>query len=243
MKKENKFFRCALILLGITSILFNCSKKEQTKIQIIESSLTDDEGNTYKAVTIGSQTWMAENLKVTRYRNGDLIETTPYYQNIENEVNPIYQWAYRDGVFTDTIANVATYGRLYTWYAATDGRRICPSGWHVPSIDEWTQLSDYVGGNDIAGGILKESGLTHWMIPNKAATNDWGFSALGSGSRSPKGGNLGSLLRSGNWWSCTGDDNLHPTRGCSVNMDNLLQFLSFTYSHKNTGNSVRCVKN
>lgn len=103
-------------------------------------SVKDIDGNAYRTITIGTQVWMAENLKTTRYRNGDLIETTtPATLDIEGERTPEYQWAY-DG----NESNVATYGRLYTWYVATDSRNVCPTGWHVPSDDEWIVLTDYL---------------------------------------------------------------------------------------------------
>ncbi len=92
-------------------------------------TVTDIDGNVYKIVTIGTQKWMAENLKVTKYRNGDLIgTTTPASKDISTESSPKYQWAYNGTANADTIN---TYGRLYTWYAVTDNRSVCPTGWHI----------------------------------------------------------------------------------------------------------------
>ena len=215
-------------------------KNEDPPIQIEESSLTDNEGNIYKAVKIGTQIWMAENLKVTKYLNGDIIGTTkPIDKNIENEVSAKYQWPYKDGNETDTITNVSIYGRLYTWFVVIDTRNICPGGWHVPSIEEWHQLSDFLGGNAMAGGKLKETGYTHWWSPNKAATNAYGFAALASGSRSTKGG-TGNIGMFGSWWSSSEYD--PPTRARSLTMDHEYSSLFFTLAYKNEGNSVRCVK-
>jgi uncharacterized protein (TIGR02145 family) len=125
--------------------------------------VTDIDGNNYSTVIIGSQVWMVENLKSIKYCNGDTISSTiPAAFNISNESTPKYQWAY-DGI--DSNAN--TYGRLYTWYTVTDIRNICPTGWHVPSIDEWTVLSDYLTNNgygyegsgyDIAKSLASSSG-------------------------------------------------------------------------------------
>ena len=94
-------------------------------------------------IPVGSQVWMAENLKTTMYRNGDLVgTTTPATLDITSENIPKYQWAY-DGIES----NVATYDRLYTWYAVTDSRNICPTGWHVPSDAVWITLIDYLKNN------------------------------------------------------------------------------------------------
>ena len=91
----------------------------------------------------GSQVWMVENLKTTIYRNGDLVgTTTPATLDITSENTPEYQWAY-DGIES----NVVTYGRLYTWYAVTDSRNICPTGWHFPSDAVWITLIDYLKNN------------------------------------------------------------------------------------------------
>ena len=129
--------------------------------QATTATVTDIDGNVYNTVTIGTQVWMKENLKVTKYRNGDAIGiTTPATLDIWGETSPRYQWAY-DG----NESNVATYGRLYTWYAVTDSRGVCPTGWHVPTDSEWTTLTDYLGGESVAGGKMKEAGTTHWNSP------------------------------------------------------------------------------
>ena len=141
--------------------------------QQIYGSVTDIDGNVYNTVTKGTQEWMAENLKTTKYDNGDLIATT--LADITLEVNPKYQWAYDNDE-----ANVATYGRLYTWDAITDGRSVCPTGWHVPTDADFTTLTTFLGGESVAGGKLKESGFTHWLNPNTGATNE-------SGTDSPSG--------------------------------------------------------
>ena len=142
-------------------------------------TVPDVDGNVYNTMTIGTQTWMAENLKTTKYRNGDLIgTTTPATLDITGESAPKYQWAY-DG----NESNVATYGRLYTWYAVTDTRNVCPTGWHVPNDSEWTILATFLGGDGIAGSKLKETGTTHFTTSNTGATNETGFTALPGGMR------------------------------------------------------------
>jgi len=173
MKTKNRTWLYPLIVIGLVNILANSCKKE-------EEIITDVEGNVYTSVTIGTQVWMVENLKTTKYSNGDLIGTTdPATLDISAEAAPKYQWAYNGNE-----SNVNTYGRLYTWYAVTDTRNVCPTGWHVPTDEEWTILTTYLGGEDIAGGKLKEIGTTHWSTPNTGATNETGFTALPSGNRS-----------------------------------------------------------
>jgi len=131
---------------------------------------------TYTTIDIGSQTWFAENLN---YNTGDGNNNSWCYDN--------------NG------SNCDIYGRLYTWEAATSA---CPDGWHLPSDDEWTTLIDFLGGEDVAGGKMKETGTTHWNSPNAGATNSSGFTALPGGYRSTNGGfyDRGSF---GIWWSAT----------------------------------------
>ncbi len=195
------------------------------------TTVTDIDGNVYNTVTIGTQTWMKKNLKVTKYRNGDAIGTTT--GSISSETSPKYQWAY-DG----NESNVATYGRLYTWYAATDTRGVCPTGWHVPTDTEWTTLIDYLGGEYVAGGKLKEAGTAHWNSPNTSADNSSGFTALPGGYRGYYGAFFDMSLH-GYWWSATELDATTKAR---------LRYLPYNHGYaildyflKLFGSSVRCV--
>ena len=170
-------------------------------------TVTDIDGNVYHTIKIGDQWWMAENLKVTHYRNGDPIPhvtgdgtwsglTTGAYCNYNNDTN-----------------NVATYGRLYNWYAVDDSRNIAPEGWHVPTDAEWRQLEMYLGMSQVdadatgwrgtdEGGKLKEAGTAHWKPPNPDATNESGFTALPGGYRFT-GGYFGSMGNYADFWSST----------------------------------------
>jgi len=178
-----------LTIMIVSSIAFG---QESNK------TVTDIDGNVYKTVTIDTQVWMAENLKTTKYRNGNLIETTsPATLDITTESTPKYQWAYAGNE-----SNVATYGRLYTWYAATDSRNVCPTGWHVPTDSEWTTLTTYLEGENVAGGKLKEAGTSHWSSPNIRATNETGFTALPGGYRNYYG-SFNGIGATGGWWSST----------------------------------------
>lgn len=159
-------------------------------------TVTDIDGNVYKTITIGLQTWMAENLRTTKYCDGSAIPevtdgmiwgnlTTGAYCNYNNTSN------------SDAIA---TYGRLYNWYALNDSRKLAPSGWHVATVVEWNTLTDNLGGYEIAGGKLKETGTTHWYSPNEAATNVSGFTALPGGYRYYDG-TFHYIGNYGFWWS------------------------------------------
>jgi uncharacterized protein (TIGR02145 family) len=197
-------------------------------------TVTDIEGNVYKTLTIGTQTWMAENLKTTKYRNGDLIKTTsPATKDIRYEISPQYQWAY-DG----KESNVAAYGRLYTWYVVTDSRGVCPIGWHVPTDVEWSTLTIFLGGEIVAYSKLKEADEIHW-IKYDSGTNETGFTALPGGLRNSRGpfDDIGS---SGCWWSSTENGTYDAWyRLMNYNFSSVYRYLYL----KRNGFSVRCVKN
>jgi len=189
-------------------------------------SISDIDGNNYKTIQIGTQTWMAENLKTTKYRNGDPITlgTDPLYMSDSNVGG--YWW------YNNDITNRATYGALYDWWASNDGRNIAPTGWHVPTNDEVLTLMNYLGGSTIAGGKLKETGITHWASPNTGATNESGFTALPGGNGASTVSQL--IEDSGYWWSST-----QPV--FTLHMASSDGFLSI-YPGVNAGVSVRCVK-
>jgi len=144
-------------------------------------TVTDIDGNVYETVLIGEQLWMAENLKVTHYNDGSEIPTDYSYSEwIELETG-----AY--AVYQDDPLIAGIYGNLYNWYTADDDRGVCPDGWHVPSDDEWTVLTDYLGGSYIAGGTMKEEGHEHWIFYSdeitEETTNESGFTGLPAGYR------------------------------------------------------------
>jgi uncharacterized protein (TIGR02145 family) len=218
--------RLSGVMLMLISI--NACKKEADNV----SKVVDGSGNVYvDAVLIGTQEWMVENLKTDKYSNGDEIGTTA--QDISAESTPRYQWAYGGDE-----SNVATYGRLYTWYAATDNRNICPSGWHVPTDDDWTTLTTFLGGEDAAGGKLKEVGTDHWLTLNVGATNELNFNALPGGFRFSTG-NFGYLGDRGFWWTSVEDTML---RGYYRYMAGIFGFVGRDVTNKQYGFSVRCIK-
>ena len=168
--------------------------------------VTDIDGNNYTTIKIGNQVWMAENLRVAHFNNGDTIPTTSSFDlDITNEAEPTYQWFYHEGNMT-----FPEYGRLYTAYVITDERNVCPAGWHVPSKAEWKTLIASTGKIEMENSItgiasksgdkLKESGSDHWISPVSKATNKSGFTALPGGSRFSNG-KFYHLGITANFWS------------------------------------------
>lgn len=218
--------------------------------------VSDVEGNVYNLVRIGDQLWMKENLKTSTYRNGDLIGTTSTpLTDVTGETEPKYQWAY-DG----NEDNVEINGRLYTWFAATDTRGVCPTGWHLPSDEEWTTLTDYLinngygfggSGNDIAKSMASTSG---WSVSDDAGTigynpesnNSSGFAGAPSGARATylDGGSVvvyfGMLNTSCAWWTSSELDNSLAWQRI-LQLNNPEVHISY-YGTKKTGASVRCIR-
>jgi uncharacterized protein (TIGR02145 family)/uncharacterized repeat protein (TIGR02059 family) len=195
-------------------------------------SVNDVEGNTYNVVGIGTQVWMAENLKTTKYNDNTAIPLVTDNTVWRALTTPGYCW-YNN----DEATNKATYGALYNWYtvdaASNGGKNVCPKSWHVPFDAEWTTLTNYLGGEAIAGGKLKEIGTTHWLSPNTGATNETGFTALPGGFHDSGGGF--SPNDNGHWWSSTGD----LYRNIYYNLDNVGRWNNISPKY---GLSVRCIR-
>ena len=196
-------------------------------------NVKDIDGNLYHAVIIGDQTWLSENLKVTHYSNGEDIV---YIEN-GNKWSRQNHGAYC--VFDSIYSNKKTYGLLYNWFAVIDKRNVCPAGWHVPSDAEWTELTNFLGGELTAGAQLKENGTKHWKSPNSKANNEADFTALPGGFRNYDG-IFYDIGYYGFWWTSTKESaGLAWGRGMyyffgDVNRDN---------NEVSDGFSVRCVMN
>ena len=205
--------------------------------------VTDYDGNTYNTVGIGDQIWMAEDLKVTHFPDG-----TPITNVTSNSIWGDYDFTAKRYCFYNNNSNT-DYGALYTGIAAMNGegnssanpsgvQGVCPDGWHIPSASEWDQLVSYLGGINVAGGKLKETGTTHWNSPNTSATNESGFTALPGGRRLFDGGAFAGLGESGSWWTTTEDE-----YGGSIIM--ILSYdnddVSISGAYSPSGKSVRCV--
>jgi len=191
-------------------------------------SIYDIEGNKYHTIQIGSQTWTAENLKTTKYNDGTDISFSP----------DVLEWyGLTTAAYTFYNSDSLGYGAMYNWYAVESGK-LCPSGWHVPSDDEFTALTDYLGGMDVAGGKLKETGTAHWLTPNTDATNESGFSAVPGGYRNFSG-TYNSITNYAYWWTST---ELTETGAWYRDVYYAYSAVDRSNTHKRTGASVRCVK-
>jgi uncharacterized protein (TIGR02145 family) len=191
----------------------------------------DQEGNYYPVVTIGTQTWLAENLNTSRFRNNVAIAD----KTNDPTWGTTTSAAYSDYASPSTSR---TYGKLYNGYAVTDPNNLAPVGWHIPTDADWTILSDYLGGLSNAGSKLKEKGNSHWMNQNSDATNETGFKALPGGTRSTDG-NMYDFGSIGYWWSVTEGSNINSSwyRYLQNSSGNLFR----AFYNKNAGMSVRCV--
>ena len=196
--------------------------------------VTDIDGNIYHTVTIGTQTWMVENLKTTRYNDGTAIPLVTDNTAWAALTTPGYCWYNNDAA---TYKN--TYGALYNWYTVNTGN-LAPNGWHVATDAEWTVLTTFLGGENVAGGPLKEAGTTHWGSTNTGATNATGFSALPGGFRNSNGGSFSFIGYNGYWWLSTAYD---AASSWVRHMSCDLAAVGRLYSNDAYGFSVRCVWN
>ena len=193
--------------------------------------------NTYKTIQIGTQIWMAENLKTTSYNN---LAQIPHVEDSifwVNTTDDAFCW-YRNDIASKTL-----YGALYNWKAVTNGN-LCPVGWHIPTQEEWLILENYLGGEDVAGGRMKETGTWRWMSPNSGASNESGFTALPGGSRSVSGSFLEIRFR-GTWWSST-PASADSAFSVSLTFDSSRLWEGYSgnvgINSKDNGLSVRCIQ-
>lgn len=200
------------------------------------NTVTDYDGNVYHYITIGTQVWMVENLKVTHYRNGDAISNVTDNTAWGNLTTGAYC------CYNNNSSNTSTYGLLYNGYAATDSRGIAPTGWHVATHTEWKTLVIYLGGSSLAGGKMKEAGTAHWTSQSSGTDNSSGFTALPSGYR----------YNDGTFWDINNKNYLWTSTKKNTT-EAYYRYLSFgdNYVNANTdydyislknGFSIRCIK-
>lgn len=200
---------------------------------------TDGDAYHYAVVTIGTQTWMAENIKTTTYNDGTAIPLVTDNASWAALTTPAYCW-YDNA----PVANASVYGALYNWYvldAATNGgKNICPAGWRVATGADWGTLYNFLGGMSVTGGLLKENCASLWTTPNTAATNEAGFSALPGGGRyySTSGAFYG-LHTNSTFWTATA---FSSTQGSTLSIENNSAYIYTSGQDKANGFSVRCVK-
>jgi uncharacterized protein (TIGR02145 family) len=210
----------------------NTDSSGSESINQIPQTIEDIEGNIYNTVTIGNQTWMAKNLKTTRYNDGIAIPLITDSTSWSSLTTPAYCW-YNN----EASSFKPSYGALYNGYAVSTGK-LCPAGWHVPGDSEWTALTSYLGGEAVAGGKLKENGMDFWVSPNTGADNTSRFTAIPGGFRYHDG-IFHDFGFSGYWWSST---EYSETRA-------YFRYLDYEYSNafrfnnlKRNGFSIRCIK-
>jgi uncharacterized protein (TIGR02145 family) len=204
------------------------------EVQIL-TMMSDLDNNIYKTVKIGTQIWMAENLKTTKYKDG--ITGIPYVTDPDiwkNLTGPAYCWYNNEATYKPL------YGAMYNWFTVSTGN-LCPNGWRVPTDAEWTTLTTLLGGESVAGGKLKETGTTHWTTPNTGATNDYGFTALPGGYRYWFDGSFANIGLLSYWWSSTVYE-FDTEKGYYRELFNDQASVFREGADKKAGKYVRCVK-
>jgi uncharacterized protein (TIGR02145 family) len=263
MKKKTKFPIFLIIILGVAIFIGGSCKKDnsgaKTKVKpndstnkktITYGSMSDQEGNIYKTLTIDQQTWMAENLKTTKYSDGNVIPNVTDTASW-NHLTTGAQCTYKNTTNADTIN---TYGRLYNWYTVNTNK-LCPTGWHVPGESEWTVLEDSLiaygfnydsttTGNKIAKSMASISGWSTYskigcVGNDEALNNSTGFTGLPAGGRLG-GGNFGDFGVVNYLWSST--EMIETVAICRYLVYDRSDLATFD-SYKVNGFSVRCVKN
>ena len=225
MKKIFKIKSIFLLAFGIIN-LCSCKTDEPTS----KNTVTDIDSNIYHTVEIGTQTWMVENLKTTKYNDGTAIPSISDSTEWTTITSPAYCW-YKN----DSILYKKNYGALYNWYAVNTGK-LAPKGWHIPTNTEWETLFAYLGGEKVAGGKLKETGIKNWLNPNTKATNQSGFTALPSGSRY-----YGKFSNEGYLCICWCADEYFEGAFNWAIRNNTTE-VTLAFSDKKSGLSVRCIK-
>lgn len=211
-------------LIIILAFVITC-KKSDPPIPILTTR------EAYKTVTIGTQTWMAENLRTAKYNDGTKIPLVTDNTAWLNLATPGFCWYNNDST---TFKNLD--GALYNWYTVNTGK-LCPVGWHVPTDAEWSTLTTYLGGESIAGAKLKEAGTSYWSSPHPGVTNETGFTALLAGWRYFDG----DYVRAFNsfWWSSTESS---ATEAWERGMYAGWKSVGRVKGDKRNGISVRCVR-
>lgn len=234
MKKKPKLLIRLYILTAVFAVLTSsCEKDEALKSDNTPQTFTDSrDGNVYKYIKIGNQVWMAENLKYLP------SVSEPGIISVEIPCYNVYGYSGTSLAGAKASFNYGAYGVLYNWAAA---EAACPAGWHLPTIEEWTQLADYLGGKSVAGAKLKETDIAHWQESYTDVTNETGFTALPGGFRDFDGTFKSTGYR-GYWWTATEGSELYSVWHIHISYNaGGMGTDAFAYS-KFGGLSVRCVK-
>jgi uncharacterized protein (TIGR02145 family) len=224
-----------MIIFGLIIVIANSCYEKYSIDPALKGTVADIDSNVYNTVKIGTQIWMAENLKVTKYRNGDSIPNI-----IDNaEWGKLQIGAYCDHNNKEKYA--AAFGRLYNWYAVNDQRNIAPIGWHVPTDVEWeTLINFHDDDNDEAGIKLMETGEDHWRNSSVYGTNKYGFTAIPSGFRNEIG-KFDGWKEYAYWWSSVESSNTKSIY-FSIFSVSIYCIVGGGPEEKNKGMSIRCIK-
>jgi uncharacterized protein (TIGR02145 family) len=237
-------FNRILFLVSSVFILVTACHKDKEEVNpgkssavvnpmLIYGTVKDQDSITYKTIKIGNQIWMAENLRTTKYNDGSMI-TDVTDNTLWKGANSGAYCTYNN---TENPDSIATFGRLYNWYAVNTGK-LAPKGWHVPSQADWTILVNYLGGTGVAANQLFEIGVMHWAAPNTQATNASGFTMLPGGYRDYSGSFL-NINDGANFWTSTKYSGQNPSRVYFLKNDPK----AYGYNGlENFGFSIRCVK-
>lgn len=210
----------------------SCGVPDIHNPEVTYDEMTDQEGNVYRTVVIGTKEWMAENLNTSVYRNGNALQSALNTSAWQSSLAGAWQYYNQDAT------SECPQGKMYNWYAVNDARGICPTGWHVPTEADWSSLETALGGQLVAGNKMKVIGTQYWFGGNTGATNESGFSALGSGLYYFYGSFEG-LTQGVNFWSAQSFDASSAwVRSITFDMANL----SLSIYPKNSGFHVRCVR-
>jgi uncharacterized protein (TIGR02145 family) len=220
-----KIINYTILFLLVSILPLSCSKKETSE------PITDIDGNIYGTVKIGSQVWMEENLKTTKLNDGTAIPLIKDSDDWIQLSGSGYCWYNNEEAsFKDL------YGALYNGYTVETGK-ICPDGWHLPSVEEWQTLADF--GEDLkAGGALKDAGTEHWLAPNKGGTNSSGFTALPAGLRYFEGTFAADGTFTGYWSANESENEIYYAGLYHSSADVVID-----HKNKKHGLSIRCLKN
>ncbi|MFZ4523432.1 MAG: FISUMP domain-containing protein [Bacteroidales bacterium] len=238
MKKVTTSWMYSLAIMGVFLMIISSCQKKADSNPPTGGTVTDIDGNVYHTVTIGTQTWMVENLRTTRYNNGAAIPLVTEGEAWSALTTPGYCW-YKN----DETTFKPSCGALYNWYAVATGK-LCPTGWHVPTVEEWTTLATYLGGDTLAGGKMKSTGTIGagtglWQDPNTGATNESGFTAIPAGFRYRNYGVYDYFGSLGFLWSSSEVSTINAWgQHLQYNYKGLTR-----YSHEKVyGFSVRCIR-
>ncbi|HEX3696213.1 MAG TPA: fibrobacter succinogenes major paralogous domain-containing protein [Polyangia bacterium] len=215
----------------------SCGSQQATKpppIPMPTGSLTDVEGNVYPTIKIGQQEWMVKNLKTVTYNDGTPIPNVTDGPTWSTLASDAYSW------YDNAVGNKDVYGALYNWYAVNT-KKLCPTGWSMPSNGSWSTLVTAVGGDSVAGGRTKEVGTTLWQPPNTGATNQSGFSARPAGFRNVAG-SFDEKGQNGIWWSSDQKIVSLPGTAYFSHVTSTSSALVSATSPFTTGYSVRCFR-